>query len=531
MRKVKPSQFLFTAVLLCFLLLSGISPLRAETETVFRAGITQEITDFDAGTSSTVLRGGASFSIDDIYRFNFTSMKNQDSGNITGTWFIQAEPGDKWFSFVLGNYSLHFGSGIMMGRKEFMRPDPFSRKLSFTRDNLFSGSQSGNPAYSFYGIASSVKAGDDDFNFQLVPFCSMQRRFISEQQVSEGAVSSSLMTVNAKTVKDGLYASPVDIINLGVIADSRLMELFHIQLYGFSTALQSACGERILWEKTSTSPGIDRSSSFGIFAEYSDSSISIFAEPVSSLRTGPGWSAHGECIAWGISLRNEIFNSSFNGKFSDRNFRSVYASGDSGPENLLDFSVSVIPFEHLRTGAAYYSENDLTVNPGSEERRCFIREEVMASITGFRIFGADFKFGRKLPLDGGSEGRSQQCSGLLNFTPGRNFYLRTRCTGQFSDAGNSWLWSVESKLMFLTCFSLSAGYTMVRAVPDNAIYAAITPASENNMDIGRFTSHGDGWSAKLKYSREKDSFFFRWCRINDGEGVKHTAESALVLVF
>lgn len=531
MRGVRPVIFLQAAGFLCAFFLTATGPIRAETETVLRAGITREITDFDSGESSTVIRGGASFSIDDVYRFSFTSMKNRDTGNLTGTWFIEASPEDTGFSFVLGNYSLHFGSGILMGKKEFIRPDPFSRKLSFTRDTVFSGSQSGNPAYSFSGIAASAGTYGDILNIRIVPFCSLQRRFISAQQAYDGAVSSSLMAVNTRTVKEGLYDSPADIMNSGIIADADFMELFHVQVYGFTTTLQSACGGSILWDRTSSSPGTGRSSAYGLFAEYRDSSISIFAEPAGSTRSGPGWSIHGECIALGFSLRNEIFNTALNGKFSDSSFRSLYASGDSGPENILDFSVSAAACEHFRTGAAFYSEKDLTVNPGSDERKCFIREEALASITGFRMFGADFRFSRKVPLHGDSSGRSRQYSGQLNFTPSKNFYLHARHTGQCCEAGISRLWGIESKAMFLSYFSLSAGYTWVKASPDNILYAVITPASENNMDIGRFTSGGEGWSVKIKYSSEKDSFFFRWCRINDGENIKHNAESAMVLVF
>lgn len=531
MRPVKSMHLLFCAEVLYLILSAPSSRLHAETVSVLRAGITREINNFDTGSSSTVLRSGASFSIDDMFSFNATAMRESGSGNLTGTWFIHAAPGDGCFSFILGDYSLHFGSGLLMGKKEYLRPDPFSRRASFTRDSLFSGSQSGNPAYSFSGIISSVRTGNESFRFQLTPFYSIQRRFISEQQAYERSVSSSLMTLNLKTSEDGIYNSPADIINFGAIADTSFMELFRIQVYGFSTRLQAPGGKPLLWEKTSLSQGTERTSSFGIFAEYSDSSISMFAEPVSSVRTGPGWSVHGESVAWGVSLRNRIFGATLNGKFSDRNFRSVYASGDSGPENILDFYSSVAIGEHLKTGASFYCERDLTVNPGSDERRCFIREEVQSSLTGFRILGADFRFSRKLPLDSGCEGKARQLSCLLNIAPVSSLWLRARGSGQFSDAGSSWLWGAEFKLMFLSCFSLSAGYTGIYAVRDNAMYAAVTPASENNMDIGRFTGKGSGWSVKIKYSNEKDSFFFRWCRINDGRGIDQNLESALVLVF
>ncbi len=528
---MKLTCFIFSAECLFLLVVSPVHQLYAETETILRAGITREITDFDSGTSSTVFRGGACFSIADMYMFNLTSMQNRDRGDVTGTWFIQADPECKFFSMVLGNYTLHFGSGLMMGKKEFMKPDPFSRRHSFSRDSVYAGSQSGNPAYSFSGIACAAKASDDSFKLQLVPFYSLQRRFISEQQIEEKAVASSLTTVNMKTAREGIYNSPADIINSGVIADATFLKLFHIQAYGFTTSLQSAGGESIIWEKTSASQGIKRVSSFGLYMEYSDSCISIFAEPARSIVSGTVCNIESDCIAWGMSLHSEIFNAALSGKFSDRNFRSVYASGDSGSENILDFSASIIPYEHFMAGAAFYSEKDLTVNPGNDERRCFIREDVLASITGFRIFGSDFRFSRKLPLDGEGDGRSQQYSCNINLSPVKEIYLRARYTGQSSGAGISWLWGAELKFMLLSYFSLSAGYSGIRAIPDNPLYAAITPASENNMDITRFISRGYGWSVKVKYSRLRDSFFFRWCSTDDGKTVDHSAESALVLVF
>ena len=531
MRQVNRPRPGKSTVLMTVLVILCTSAAAAGTETVIRAGVTREITDYDAGQTSTVSRGGASFSLDDLYRFNFTCMQNRDTGDVTGTWYVLAAPENKIFSLVLGNYSLHFGSGLLMGKKTFMRPDPFSRKLSFTRDSVFSGSGSGNPAYSFFGVTSSFYTGCDDLYFQIIPFYSRQRRFISEEQVYSGAVSSSLMTVNTKTVEQGLYNSPADIVNRGIIGDAGFLGLFHFQVYGFSTILVSAGRDRLLWEKTSVSTGTDEIISLGAFAEYGDENISIFVEPAGSIRRGPGWQSYGGCVAWGVSLRNKIFSSVFNGKFSDRQFRSVYSSGDSGPEDVLDFTFSFKTGKHIKTGAAFYSEKDLTVSTGSDERKCFIREEALASITGFSMFNADFKFGRKLPLNGDSGDSVQQFSSVLNFTFSRQFYLRGRCTYQFCNAGRSWLCGSELKMMFLSYFCVSAGYTFIRAVQDNPLYGVITPASENNMDIARFTSRAGGFSLKLKYSKMKDSFYFRICGCRDSEGTEYTAESALVLFF
>jgi len=528
---LKAFNFILSAGLSPFIVLMALFPAQAETETVIRAGINHEITDFNSGATSTVLRGGGSFSIDGIYRFNITSMRNLDSDESTMTWFIQASPYGEFFSFILGSYALHFGSGLIMGKKEFIKPDPFSRRFSFSRNNIFTGSQSGNPANSFFGIASAITAGDEDLNFRIAPFCSIQRRFISEEQAASGAVSSSLMTVNSKTVPQGKYVSPVDIINTGAVTDMAFMKLFHIQAFGFATTFRSACGERLLWEQSATSTGTSRNLSGGIFAEYSDSFISIFAEPVFTLRSGPGWQKEGDCVSCGISLRNEIFRTSLNTKFSDRNFRSIYAAGDSGPENLVDFSVSIIPWKHLKTGASFYSERDLTVNPGSDERKCFIREDAAASLTGFDLFGADLKFSRKVPLSGERGARSRQCSAIIDLTPPGNLCLRARYTGQFCDAGMSYFWGAELKMMIFNCFSLSCGYTGVRAIRDNALYAVITPASENNMDIVRFTGKGKGCSARIRYTGDRNSFFFRWCGVRNGGESSQDMESALVLVF
>jgi len=528
---LKTFNFLLSAGLLPLIVLIALLPVQAETETVIRAGITREITDFDSGSTSTVLRGGASFTIDDIYRFNLTSMHNRNTDESTSTWYIHGSPCGESFSFILGSYALHFGSGLIMGKKEFIKPDPFSRRFSFSRENIFTGSQSGNPASSFFGIASTIISGDEDLNLRLAPFCSIQRRFISEEQAANGAVSSSLLTVNLKTTPEGKYVSPVDIINTGAVADMAFIKLFHIQAFGFTTTFRSACDERLLWEQSAASNGTARAVSGGIFAEYSDSSISIFAEPVFTIRSGPGWQKEGDCISCGITLRNEIFRTSLSGKFSDRNFKSIYATGDSGPENLVDFSVSIIHWKHFNTGVSFYSERDLTVNPGSDERRCFIREDAAASITGFDFFGADLKFSRKVPLNGERSDRSRQFSTIINLTPPGNLYLRARYTGQFCDTGVSWFWGAELKMMIFNCFSLSCGYTEIHAIKDNALYAVITPASENNMDIARFTGKGNGWSARIRYTGDKNSFFFRWCRIRNGGESRQDMESALVLIF
>lgn len=504
--------------------------LRGETEMVTRAGIMKEMTDFEEGISDTVIKGGVSFSIDDLYRFSCTYMRNNDTGGSTATWYMRASGGRDPWEFVLGSYSLHYGTGIVMGKKQYMRPDPFSRSLGFTRDDPYSPAEGGNPANSFYGITACAGLSGEYYGLRIVPFYSIQRRYLKEEDVAEGRISSSLYAVNQRTVESGEYVSPADIISSGGAVCVDLADIFHVQMYGFFTGLSSAGGERILWECGEAWHGTSSVQTGGIFAEYRDESISLFIEHDLVTREGSGGNIPGRCTGFGFSLKNEMFRFGLSAKLSDRDFRSVQGSGDTGAENVIEAAGSAA-WKYFAAGAAFYSEKDLTVSPGSDERRCFMREEVSCSLRGIETFGADLRFSRKLPMDGNGEERAEQYSAGITFTPHKLVYFKVKYTGQFNSAGGSHLYSGEMKLMFSEFFSLSAGGMYVSATGDNPLYAVVSPAAENTMDIGRFTSSGNGCAVKLRYCCSSDSFYFRWSRLSSGGTVEYNAESALVLVF
>jgi len=248
------------------------------------------------------------------------------------------------------------------------------------------------------------------------------------------------------------------------------------------------------------------------------------------IRCGPGGESSGGCTAWGFSLKNEALAISLRGKNSGYSFRPVYGSGDSGPEDVLEFSAS-LRGDIFSAGAALYSEKDLTVSPGYDERRCFFREELFlaASVSPYWNCECRWAVKQSFDCDGGPD--AHQFSAVMNFLPCGRLIMKARGAVKRSGSCISYLCSGEMKLMFLSYFSIGAGYLYVKGSSENEVYAVITPAAENTMDINRFVSRGYGFALKLKYSKERDSFHFRFSGISSEGSVDYNAESALALLF
>jgi hypothetical protein len=120
-------------------------------EIIFKSGVTSEVIDYEGDLAKTVFRGGTSVLLSDTFIFNFTYLRNIDDDISTYTWNLSAKEIAGFLNVTAGNYNLHFGSGLMMGRPTYTSSDPFSKKISVSKDKTISLSKNGNPEYSLHG--------------------------------------------------------------------------------------------------------------------------------------------------------------------------------------------------------------------------------------------------------------------------------------------------------------------------------------------------------------------------------------------
>jgi len=499
-------------------------------EATVKTGVSREVINYEEDSDKLLIRGGLNLQLSDSYNFNFTTIRNIDDEASSCTWNLAARDISGFMDFTSGNYNLHFGSGLMMGKKSYSSQDPFSKKISIAKDQTISLSNGGNPEYSLFGTVFDFHKTFDETKIFFIPFFSIQRRFISYESFDTGSIDSSLYTLNTKIEKSGTTSEPVNILNYGGMFGILTSSLFNFQIYYFETDLKGDTGKDILWDKEKhfSTNGIDLIKNSGFFAEYADSSISIFFEPaMSSINYNK--TVTDFALAWGIGVKNSIMNFGIKGKNSGKNFHSEYSSGSRNPENIWEMKCGLYPFKFLETGFILYSEKNLEPSYNKDYIDGSIQEEIFAGL-GLSTVDINLSLKRKENYSTDRKESIDQGNLSAGFSPSDRFYLKLKSSAQRSPDGTSFLSGCETKLLFMSYFGISLGYTRIIVNGSMPFYAVITPASEHSS-ITVFKESAHGCSMNFRYKKDKDSFYVRFTIIKTKSEYKGDVESALTLVF
>ena len=534
MFKIIPSQKnTRIKVILLSLTIFIISPLTVWSDDYtigIKTGVSREILNYEDDRNNLILRGGTVLDIPDIFSFNYTAIRNIDNKTFSYTWNLQASGISDFINFTAGNYNLHFGSGLMMGRKSYSAGDPFSKKISIAKERTIVPSNSGNPQYSLYGAVFEFYKSFEEVKMYYIPFFSIQRRFISRQSFESGAIDSSLFSLNSKIEKNGNNTEPVNIINYGGVIGFQTLSLFNLQLYYFETDLKGDSGKDILWDKNKyySRDGADLIKQGGFFAEYADNNISLFIEPAFSSISGSEVVTD-YAMAWGAGVQNHLMNFSVKGKNSGYNFHSEYSSGSRTPERIWELKCGITPHKVFKTGFIVYTEKDLVPGYNKKYIEGSIEEEIFAALNMEKIdIGMNFKRREHYSTDREHPINQGNLSAALSFSD--RIYLKVRSSAQKKDKVISGLGGCEVRYLFSGYMSLSLGYTRIIINGENPFYAMITPASEHSS-ITRFDESAHGGSVNLKYKKEKNSFYIRFTVTKKDSVREGDAESALSLFF
>lgn len=534
MFKIRPlnKHFSITGIYISFFLIIIQTEISAAEnyEVMLKTGISREIVDYEDDNDSLIIRGGTGLNIAEKFNFNYTAIRNLDKDTFSYTWNLEAKEISDFLNFTSGNYNLHFGSGLMMGKKSYSSSDPFTKKISIAKEQTISPSNSGNPQYSLYGTAFELYRAFEDTKIYVIPFFSLQRRFISQESFESGAIESSLFTLNSRIEKEGTNTEPVNIINYGGAAGLQTLSLFNFQIYSFETDLKGDSGKNIMWDKDKdyAGEGIDKIRNTGLFAEYADKNISLFAEPALSSITG-NKSVTDFALAWGIGIQNSIMNFSLKGKNSGEKFHSEYSSGSRTPERIWELKCGIYPAEIFQTGFIVYSEKDLLPGYNKKYIEGSIEEEIFAAFNQGKL-NIDLNFKRRENYSTDREESIDQGNFSVSLSAADRIYFKVRSSAQKSNDEISGMGGCEMKYLFSGYMSISIGYTRIVIKGENPFYAMVTPASEHSS-IKCFRESAHGGSLNLKYKKEKNSFYARFTIIQTDSGREGDAESALTLFF
>lgn len=502
-----------------------------ESRTSVQGEILRDIINYSDEEPTLMARGHFSENIDDTFLFNFSILRDINNDNYNYTWNTAVEGLQEHFDFTAGNYNLAFGSGLIMGKKKFMSADPFTRSLSVSKDEALITSTGTNPAGSFFGSAAKLYSSGDEFSAGVLPFFSSQRRYITNEELSDGKINASLATLSGRVFKDSKHSDEINILNYGGMAWFSWIDYLTIQGYGFSTEIHDSSGNELQWEyDNKTESGIRRYSSAGFFIEYADEVISFFIEPAVSSREY-GDKTTGKALMWGFGVKNRMVLLKVRGKNSSPDFRSEYSSGGINPEKIFEISTGILPFKIFEIGGSVFSEKNLNPSYRKDYTGGTVREEIYSEIKPFRWIDFNFKTARARSFSDDLCTEKIKFSSSVLLTLPWNFFIRIKSDIQESDSSVAYVSACEIKYLFFDYFTFSAGYTDIRINNDNRIYAAVIPAAEAELCTDIYNESAKGGALKIRYRRDELSFHARGSLIETGGEKEITAESSLGFVF
>ncbi len=520
--------FIFISIILCL-------PRSARSEgikTFIKSDFRHDVLDYDQDRVETFLRGRVKLTIAEKLTFNYCEIKNFSTGSRSRTGSLYIVNLRDHVDFIAGNYNTAFGSGLIMGKRVYMPPDPFRSRLAVSKAGPLSPASGGNPAYSFFGSSMRLHCIFGQTELSLLPFYSIQRRYISLEDEEKGAVISSISGLDSRAVPDDNHGTPVDVINMGSMFSLDIKKTFLFQTYIFKTDLKYQADDNILWDsgKNGSSDGTDSLTSAGCFMQYADSNVCIFIEPALSRREDDE-PENAYAAQWGMNFKTGMMSLSYTGKKTGRDFYSPYSSGGKGPENIWQITSSLKPSKYCRFGIDLYEDKDLAPSYNSSCIEGTRREGIFASIRPGQIFKVDLKLRRLSHYSEEYEdGRIQ--AGISTSLEGERLFFRIKYTVQDSEEDKmSDIISMEIKYLFMERLSLMAGWTAVRISGDNRIYGAIPPASESTASGRLFSSSGQACALKFKYKAGKDFVSARFGMTDQGDENEKKFESALGFLF
>ena len=197
------------------------------------------------------------------------------------TWSLVLNDVSPYFSFIMGNYYVNFGYDLIVGRKMAFEPDVFSNRTGEGNQNLFIPCKSGNPLYSFNGIAASCSKKIININTSLNFFYSINERFIDSDSYESGSIFSSMATIDGKYDKTYNASEPVEIHTTGGLLSLNAMDAFTLQLFYIFTLIKSQDKNKILWDSYDSyyaEYGTSGLLGNGFLLEYRDDYLNIFCE-------------------------------------------------------------------------------------------------------------------------------------------------------------------------------------------------------------------------------------------------------------
>lgn len=297
---------------------------------------------------------GIFFSMESSLNLSYIYLRHEEIYKYT--WNLALNDISPRVSFLFGNYFVHFGTGLLLGRKRFYEPDIFADR-EMKPGNVFSPCNTGNPAYAFSGASGifRMRIMDIDLTFNL--FYSIKERFTDQESYESGEISSMLSTIDTKITNEYNHNEPVQIYTKGGMFSARFLKYVHMQTYFLMTDLRSQYKDEISWDNDETydeSYSVAGLNGFGIFAGYKDDFFSFIADYALTQKEAVyndnvKMKEYGHGTIFGLEFTPAFLSMSIIWKRAGDMFYSPYSSsvGEDYPETAWFFNARVNIYSNL----------------------------------------------------------------------------------------------------------------------------------------------------------------------------------------
>ena len=424
------------------------------------------------------------------------------------------------FSFMLGNYFVNFGYGLIVARKMAFERDVFSSRAGDNNHGFFFPCKSGNPLYSFRGITASWDKKMMDVKMSLNFFYSINERFIDTESYEYGSIYSSMAAIEGRDDKTFNAGEPVNISTSGGLIALQAMDAFTLQIFYIFTKIKSNDKDEILWDSYDTYNAEYGTSSVlgnGFLLEYRDDFLNIFCEGSMTTRgmyiNDEKENVHGYGLLYGIRFKPPFLKMSLTGKQMDGRFYSPYSSsiGDDYPEDAFFFDTEISPFRNLKIGSALSSQKKTAAgsrddcSPVTERQKIYVNYNYGMldefSVTGRRVEKSD--------EDG--RGEKYQLKEKAAFKLFKSLSLEAASIYQQGGlTGHSIVYQGGIEASILSKFKLSINYASARISDGNNIYMTISPIPNSSSPGIMIQEDSNIIISKLDFKHKEIYVSFRY---------------------
>ncbi len=458
-----------------------------------------------------------------------------ETGRGSCTWNLSLGDVSPHISIMLGNFHARFGGGLVLGRRNPFDPDALSRRNSCDLDITFSPATSGNPLYTFYGIAVSAGAEEHVPGVRLNAFWSSALRYMDAQGYFAGATGTGVQTIRSSE-RSARKTEPVYLNNAGVNLIRQFSGNFLAEASWLVTSLEKPSGSQVVWDAHDSGRATVATrcvNNLELYMEYRDDWLRLSCEPAFSATSRRTTGGADSCLTGyaylaRMAFKSALLETSLVRKYTCPSYYAPWSAsiGEQYPERAWFLDLALLR-KFFSIGASLSSEKKLRPDAGDDELPLTEKEEIFTEIRRSFLEGSRVSL-RVLTkrMDGdvtsvrqGAFRVKARCADWLSTGLGAVYQARDRKRDAMLGSGTA--------AITLRPATLTAAYCRAIVPPGNPLYAVIAPAEHAGIPGMTLRANAHVFVARITLKSGRSNLNVRSLHLKtDGDPVRHRIELA-----